>query len=194
MFCKNCGTENLNSAKFCKSCGEQPDKSEKTSKIKISPIGKFSVGILVALIVGSGIYENNKYNNENQPVETEPPTINKQSQIIIETAPTPTKQVDNTVTSSENNSNKLTEQEKAEKDIPLVKILPYSTQNYSLKISLNENQETTVDALIYIYGADLRGSTKEETIARKKAEVINFLTSKGISPDSFPIRFHTNMD
>lgn len=63
MFCKNCGVQNSESAKFCKSCGNglsstnqinPPQSSAETNKMIFGAIGiiLFAVGIIKTMFIG----------------------------------------------------------------------------------------------------------------------------------------------
>lgn len=92
MFCKKCGTENLDAAKFCKSCGSQIKKKKFTKKQKLIAV---IFGIVLVLVVGGFVINNTKQKNQvvtegsvnlNQVQKTVPASVTQVQSLKDETA------------------------------------------------------------------------------------------------------------
>ena len=58
MYCKSCGTQNIESAKFCRKCGAELEKR--------SGIGGLFLGIIAICIVGCVVFVATRSNNDSQ--------------------------------------------------------------------------------------------------------------------------------
>lgn len=72
---------------------------------------------------------------------------------------------------------------------PVLDYLPYSNFHYTITLNDSTGNKVELDARIFIYSSDTRGSSKEQAVKKYKAEIASWFTSKGLDINNYIINY-----
>lgn len=75
---------------------------------------------------------------------------------------------------------------------PILDSLPYSTFNYTITATINNDNTTSLDVKIFLYSSDTQNGGREASINKYKAEVTDWIKSISLKPEDYSINYTIN--